>query len=240
MEQPDSNAIPGKGQTSVTAIIPAAGAGTRMGGAPKQYRELGGKPILEWTLAALSNEPSITAVILAVPPDDVDRMGKKYLNSSVFPKVTRVVAGGAKRWQSVRNGVMAADTEYALIHDAARPFTSGALIRGVVESAVAHGAATAAVPAHDTVKTRDGERLGALVDRATLLLIQTPQAFRRELLLNAYEALKGNESDWTDETSLVQAAGFPVAWVPGESTNLKITTPEDFVVAQLLAGTRNS
>jgi len=193
---------------------------------------------LEWTLSALSREPAITAIILAVPPEDVDRMGGKYLHNDEFPKVAKVVAGGAKRWHSVRNAVMAAESGYVLIHDAARPFVSESLIRRVIESAKEHGASTAAVPAHDTVKIREGGNLGQLVDRSTLLLIQTPQAFQKEILLKAYGALNGEEADWTDETTLVQSAGFPVAWVPGETINLKFTTPEDFLISRLLAGTK--
>ncbi len=222
-------------QVKVTAIIPAAGSGSRAGSTPKQYMELLGKPVLEWTLAAVSASEAVDSIILVTPANDVDMMSGKYLKNKTFPKVASVVSGGAKRGDSVRNGVMQAASEFVLIHDAARPFLSPPLVKRVVESAMAHGCTTAALPAHDTVKARQGEFLGAAVDRSTLLLIQTPQVFKREALLKAYEIKKDEASDWTDETSLMQSAGFSVAWVVGETVNFKITTPDDFRLAQAIA-----
>jgi len=191
--------------------------------------------LLEWTLAAISASDLVENIILVTPPDDLGKMSDIYLNNMSLPKVSLVIAGGEKRGDSVYNGILRATSDYVLIHDAARPFVTTQVIERTVEAARAHGCATAALPAHDTVKIRDGEFLGTLVDRSTLLLIQTPQVFKRQTLLKAYEIHKNKNADWTDETSLVQNAGFSVAWIPGENVNFKITTPADFQLAEAIA-----
>jgi 2-C-methyl-D-erythritol 4-phosphate cytidylyltransferase len=130
---------------------------------------------------------------------------------------------------------MAATSDFVLIHDAARPFVSQSLIFKTVASAMRNGAATAGSPVHDTVKTKNGEALGDAVDRETLVLLQTPQVFKRETLVTAYEKMGERRGEFTDETSLVLAAGFKVAWVEGETTNMKITTQDDLRLATLIA-----
>ena len=218
----------------VTAIIPAAGSGTRMG-AVKQYLELAGKPLLEWTLSAVASSNMVDGIILVVSVDDVEKVSARYLNNGSFPKITDVVAGGATRGESVRNGVLAASTEYALIHDAARPFVSRQLIELTIAGAKLHGAASAALPAHDTVKKKDGVFLGETFERSSLLLIQTPQVFRRVDLLNAYDIPGEKHREMTDETTLIQLVGGKVAWVLGELANIKITTQDDLRLANIIA-----
>ncbi|MBI3581836.1 MAG: 2-C-methyl-D-erythritol 4-phosphate cytidylyltransferase [Nitrospinae bacterium] len=219
---------------TLTAIIPAAGTGSRMGAA-KQYMELAGKPLLDWTLSAISDSDWVDGIILVVPSGDAEKIREKYLDSPFFKKVRSVVAGGATRADSVHNGVAAAVTDYVLIHDAARPFVSRELLAKTVAAARLHGAATAATLVRDTVKVREGEMLGGLADRDSLLLIQTPQVFKRADLLAAYEIVGARRRDLTDETTLVQAAGYGVAWVEGEATNMKVTTPDDLRLAELIA-----
>ncbi|MBI3795091.1 MAG: 2-C-methyl-D-erythritol 4-phosphate cytidylyltransferase [Nitrospinae bacterium] len=219
---------------SVTAIIPAAGAGKRMG-EPKQYMDLAGKPMLEWTLSALSASEIVNGIILVVPPNDLDDMKKKYLLPRSFKKIFSVVPGGETRGVSVYNGVKAAESDYVLIHDAARPFVSQSLIFRTVASAMRNGSATAANNVHDTVKKKNSDFLGDAVDRNEILTIQTPQVFKRETLLKAYDAVGDKRGEFTDETSLVLSAGFKVAWVEGEFTNIKITSNSDLRLATLIA-----
>ncbi len=224
------------GLPPVTAVIPAAGSGSRMAAAvPKQFLELNGHSILDWTLTAISHTEEITSIILVTPPEDVERMTGKYVKNPRWPKISLVIAGGATRAISVSNGVRAANTGWVLAHDAARPFVTPALVRRTIEAALQHGAATAALPVHDTLKMRDGDFLGQSLDRATALSIQTPQVFRVADIITAHERLKGEGKEWTDETSLLQQAGIRVAWVPGESANMKITTQDDFRLAQIIA-----
>jgi 2-C-methyl-D-erythritol 4-phosphate cytidylyltransferase len=216
---------------NVTAIIPAAGSGTRMGGA-KQYMEIAGKPLLEQTLGRIASCDIISAIIIVVPKGDVKDISERYLK---FHKVVSIIAGGETRGESVYNGVTAADTEYVLVHDAARPFVTSNLIEMTITAAVQYGAATAAIPVHDTVKMKEDGFVGKLVERASLLLIQTPQAFRRGELLAAYDSAGEKRKEWTDETTLVQNMGKKVAWVHGDPLNMKITTPEDMRIAQMIA-----
>lgn len=221
---------------SITAVIPAAGSGSRMAATvPKQFMELNGHPLLDWTLAAISQAEEITSIVLVAPPDDVIRLTEKYVGNPRWPKITRAVAGGATRADSVYSGVCAAETEWILAHDAARPFVTAALVHRTIEAAIRHGAATAALPVHDTLKMRDGSFLGWTFDRATTLIIQTPQVFRAADLVAAHDRLRHEGKEWTDETSLLQQVGIKVAWVPGEAANLKITTPDDFRLAQVIA-----
>lgn len=224
------------GAPSITAVIPAAGSGSRMAAAvPKQFMELNGHPLLDWTLAAISQAEEITSIILVAPPDDVARLTGRYVGNPRWPKISRAVAGGTTRANSVYNGMRAAESEWILTHDAARPFVTPALVHRTVEAALRHGAATAALPVYDTLKKRDGEFLGETLDRTSTLNIQTPQVFRAADLIAAHERLRHEGKEWTDETSLLQQVGVKVAWVPGEMANMKITTPDDFRLAQIIA-----
>lgn len=220
----------------VTAIIAAGGAGRRLGGAmPKQMLELDGRSILEYSVEAFAGHPAIAETIVVLPPDLAD--SPPVWLSARGPQV-RVVAGGARRQDSVANGFDAADAsaEVLLVHDAARPFVTASLISRVIDAAAAHGAAIAAVPVSDTVKrTRLGERDGEpivvdTIPRDTLYLAQTPQGFARDVLRDAV-ALGRSGLEATDEAMLAERAGHTVRLVEGTRSNVKITTAEDLEAA---------
>ncbi|MFQ5431579.1 MAG: 2-C-methyl-D-erythritol 4-phosphate cytidylyltransferase [Nitrospinota bacterium] len=227
------------GLVRVSVVIPAAGIGSRMGDSPlpKQFMELRGKPLLDWTIEAVSLSTRIDEVVLVVREQDIKAVTEKYVESISFPKVRAVVVGGLRRTDSVLNGVTATSNEWVAVHDAARPFVSVRLIELTINAALKHEAAAAAMPVADTVAQKSGLFLGGLVDRDAILLIQTPQVFRKKLLVAAYESMKNSANDWTDETSLLKAAGHKVAWVNGERTNIKITAPEDLPLADAIAAT---
>lgn len=220
-----------------SAIIAAGGRGVRMGGGvPKQFLDIGGRPLLAWSLAAFLDCPDVHEIVVALPPDAVNEP-PAFLGAA-GAKPVRVVAGGPRRQDSVANALAAVDrrAELVVVHDAARPFVTDALIRRTLAAAAAHGAAVAAVPVHDTVKQARSDAPGgarvvaATLPRETLFLAQTPQAFRRALLAQAIEA--GRAIDATDEAALAERAGVPVHLVPGEPGNVKITTPDDLEAAR--------
>lgn len=218
----------------VTAIIAAGGRGARFGGArPKQLLMLGGRPILQRTVDAFVGSTHVTDVIVVLPPELIaDR--PRYLRGGSKP--IDVVAGGARRQDSVANGVarVPGDADVIVIHDAARPLVSRALIERTIASASEHGAAVAAVAATDTVKRGDARRIivGTL-PRGEIFLAQTPQAFRASVLRDAL-AVAAASDDATDEAVLAERAGHSVRLVDGDARNIKITTPDDLDMAERL------
>jgi 2-C-methyl-D-erythritol 4-phosphate cytidylyltransferase/2-C-methyl-D-erythritol 2,4-cyclodiphosphate synthase len=221
----------------VSAIIAAGGRGARFGGdTPKQLLTLGGLPILQRTIDVFVDSPSVNELVVALPPEVVESP-PLYLRS--LAKTTQLVAGGSRRQDSVANAFqhISDRADVVVIHDAARPFVTDAMIRRTVEAASESGAAIAAVPAHDTVKRADasGVIVGTL-PRGEIYLAQTPQAFRVDVLRAALAI--GGEA--TDEAALVERAGHRVRLVAGDAANLKITTPGDLTVAERLLGTRGT
>jgi 2-C-methyl-D-erythritol 4-phosphate cytidylyltransferase/2-C-methyl-D-erythritol 2,4-cyclodiphosphate synthase len=226
----------------VAAIIAAGGRGLRMGRAlPKQYLTVGGQTILERSLAAFDRHQQVQELIVVIPPE--------ALNSAEFvkpatSKPVRFVAGGARRQDSVANGVdaLSAEAQVVLVHDAARPMVSAELISRTIAAAASAGAAIAAVPVHDTVKqvTMEGGVgfIEKTLPRETLFLAQTPQGFRRDVL-DAVVALGREAADATDEASLAERAGYRVQVVPGDFDNLKITTEADLARAEGIVGQVN-
>lgn len=219
----------------VTGILAAAGSGQRAGAA-KQWIDLGGESVLRRSARALAGCPEVDALVVVVPPGDEGR-GEAAL--SALGKPARAVAGGPVRADSVRNGLAAAaDAAVVLVHDAARPFLTADLASRVARAAARDGAALAALPVTDTVKRvaegTEPPRVAATLDRNTLWLAQTPQGFRRELLLRAYERAGAEAAGATDESLLVERMGEPVTLVPGEPGNFKITGPEDLARARSL------
>jgi 2-C-methyl-D-erythritol 4-phosphate cytidylyltransferase/2-C-methyl-D-erythritol 2,4-cyclodiphosphate synthase len=225
----------------VVAIIAAGGRGERLGaGRPKQLLEIGGKPMLQRSAELLAAHPAIDEVIVVLPAD-VANQPPSYLMS--IGKPVRVVVGGARRQDSVANGVDAVRdrADIIVIHDAARPFASHDLVTRTIAAAVATGAALAALPVSDTVKlaAEGADSRAVLVERTIprerVYLAQTPQAFRTEVLVAAIAAGRDIVAA-TDEAALAEAAGFAVQLVPGEATNLKVTTMADLALARTMAG----
>src|SRR5690606_15441554 len=216
-------------------IVPAAGRGHRMGqGArPKQYLPLFGKPIVRWTLEACAAARSVAQLILVAAPEDVDAC-QAWLGGDMGGKPLVVVAGGDERQESVSRGLAAVPAHLRLVavHDGVRPLLAPALLDEVVAAAARHGAATAAVPLKDTVKqVRDGW-VQATPERASLRAVQTPQAFRRDILVEAHARARAEGWRATDDAALVERLGHRVAIVPGAYDNLKITTAEDLLLAE--------
>ncbi len=222
----------------VGAILAAGGSGVRAGMA-KQWLVLAGETVLRRSARLLAGCDAVDEVTAVVPAADLER-GEAELAG--LEKPVRTVAGGERRADSVQNGLAALQgCAVVLVHDAARPFASRALVARVAEVAVRDGAALAATPVADTVKRavaahaegKEG-RVAETLDRRALWLAQTPQGFRRDLLLAAFAAAGAEASAATDECALVERLGAPVTLVPGEPGNFKITTPED--VARARAG----
>lgn len=224
----------GAGAGRAVALVPAGGTGARMGASrPKQYLVLGGEPIVARTLRALARCRAIRGSVVAVPEAWVEAT-RRLLGRHRVPRVLEVVAGGAERQESVWRALQAAPADAALVvvHDAVRPFIDPALVEAVIAAAARTGAATCALPARETVKrVRDG-LVEATLDREGLWLVQTPQAFRRDLLREAHVRARRDGFTGTDDAVLVERLGAAVAVVPGLRQNVKITTPEDLALAR--------
>jgi len=212
----------------IAVIIAAAGSGTRMGGGiPKQFLEIEGKPVLVKTALAFSQNQYIDGFFVVTGEEYIEK-SKKLLEG--IDKFMGVVAGGAQRQDSVYNGlkVLQADMDYVLVHDAARPFVAQEIINRVVEKAVEKGTAVAAVAVKDTIKTiEDEEQFKSTLPRNQLRSVQTPQGFRKNIIVKAYEKACAEEFYGTDDAALVERMGVPVYVVEGSYDNIKITTKED-------------
>lgn len=209
------------------AIIVAAGSGSRMGGLPKQWRMLAGRPVLKWSLDAFRTAGA-DPVVLVVAPED------RELAQALAGLEAVVTAGGATRTDSVRSGLaLCGEAEAILIHDAARPLVSQAHIRAVLEALDEADGAVPALPVADTLKraTDDG---AVTVDREGLWRAQTPQGFRHGVLQAAYDRWPAN-APATDDAAVVEASGGRIALVPGDPRLMKITYPEDFGMIERLA-----
>lgn len=209
-------------------MMPAAGSGTRMGaGQNKLFLELAGKTILGHTLTVFEEDPWCTGIILAVK--DSERPGiEAILRDSAITKVKALPAGGAERQDSVAACLEAhREGGIVLVHDAARPFIARSVIHELAECAAEHGAAVAGVKAKDTMKYVTNGQVEETADRERLWIIQTPQAFRYELLLDASRKARNDQFLGTDEATLAERAGLPVHVVESTYDNIKMTTPED-------------
>jgi 2-C-methyl-D-erythritol 4-phosphate cytidylyltransferase len=224
------------------AIITAAGAGIRMGGdQAKQFMELDGRPLLAVTLERFERSPDIEGIVLVVPRGKVDDCRDQIVRKYNLTKVVKVVAGGKRRQDSVRLGLEATKGHYpfVLIHDGVRPLVSPDLISRIVRAMNQYRAVIPALAARETIKEAD--RAGLVVkthDRRALWLVQTPQAFRYEDILEAHRrALKEHWEEMTDDALLVERTGIPVQIIEGSEENIKITTPRDLELARFLIGT---
>lgn len=220
-----------------SAIIVAAGLGKRMGeSTPKQFLSLLGRPLLAHTLLPFELSESITEIILVTPEEWKEHCRRAVIEPFGYRKVARLVAGGSERQNSVYLGLKntSADADIIIIHDGVRPLVTRAMIDDSIATAGQHGAAVVAIPLTDTLK-RVGEdhMVVKTLDREKLWLAQTPQTFRKELILKAYESALSHQFYSTDDAALVEESGFPVKVVPGAITNLKVTTPDDLHLAEL-------
>ena len=232
---------------NVIVIIPAAGLGTRMAAASgarvvpaasKQFTELDGVPILIHTLRRFAASPRVRDIYLALRSAESgafqDRLAQEKLGKEV-----RVVEGGEHRQESVANAlaaVKAGPDDIVLVHDAVRPFVDEEIISAVIDAAVRHGAAIAGVPAVDTIKqverTAEGAVIRATIPRAQIVMAQTPQGFRFDVLRKAFAEATADGFAGTDEASLVERSGHEVVVVMGSPRNIKITTPADLELAE--------
>lgn len=221
----------------VSAVVAAAGKGKRMEEkVNKQYLLCGGKPVLAQTLLRLSRYP-FREIVIAAAPGEVEFCKKEIIDPLKLEIPVKVVSGGKERQESVFNAlkIMAPQTEVVLIHDGARPFVTRQLLVESVETARVYGAALAAVPVKDTIKRTDEE--GFVVDtppRSLLWAAQTPQTFLFPLLCEAYRKAFETGFWGTDDASLVERLGHQVKIVRGRYENIKITTPQDLLLAEAL------
>lgn len=206
----------------------------------KQYRILAGRPILAHTLAAVAAWPDIVEIALVVPAEDREMCRETVVAPMDAAVPVQVVAGGAERQMSVSNGLdaLGEDIDFVAVHDGVRPFVRPSEFSAVLAAAKEEGAALLAVPAADTLKRADNQRrVRETLDRAGIWLALTPQTFRRDLLRDAHAAARRDCVMGTDDAALVERLGKPVRLVPGSRRNLKITTPDDLILAEALLAT---
>ncbi|HEX9023925.1 MAG TPA: 2-C-methyl-D-erythritol 4-phosphate cytidylyltransferase [Geobacteraceae bacterium] len=223
----------------VIAIVPAAGMGKRMGAEiNKQYLLLAGKPILAHTLRVFEDAPFVDDVYVVVPEAEIPYCREHVVERFGFAKVRRIVAGGAERQHSVMNGLKAVsdagDDDVVLIHDGVRPFIPQQVLEHAVAAAGKYDGALVAVPAKDTVKVVREGIVRETPPREELWLAQTPQAFRYPIIMAAHEIAEAERYLSTDDASLVEWLGKDIHIVMGDYRNIKITTPEDLVLAEAL------
>ncbi len=218
------------------AIIPAGGVGKRLGAdVAKQYLFLSGLPVLAHTIRVFQKSAVISDIVLVVPREDLASVRKQIIEKYGLTKVVAIVAGGNERQDSVRNGLraIAEKCDIVIVHDGVRPFVTEGMIAQVVAAAVDDGAAAIGVKAKDTIKeTSDENIVTGTLPRHHLWQTQTPQAFQYDLLCRAYETAAEDHFYGTDDASLVERIGAKVRMIAGSSENIKITTPEDLVLAQ--------
>jgi 2-C-methyl-D-erythritol 4-phosphate cytidylyltransferase len=229
------------------ALIPAAGMGKRMGASiNKQYLQLDGLPIVARTISIFEQSPLIEAIYLVIPTDEIPYCHEHVVEACGFRKVVEIVPGGRERQNSVMNGLSAmrsrvADDDVVLIHDGVRPLITAQLLQESIAVALTGDGALVAVPAKDTIKT---VRDGLVIDtpaRETLWQAQTPQSFRFGVIFDAHQTAEQEGFIGTDDASLLERRGGHVRIVRGDYRNIKITTPEDLVLAEaFLAGERKA
>ncbi len=219
---------------SAAAVIVAAGTGSRFGGEPKQFRPLGGAPLLSWSARTLARHPRVFELVVVVPADV-----KEDPPPWLVELADGVVAGGETRRESVALGLKAVSdrAEVVLVHDGARPFVTPSLIDRLIDASQ-NGPSIPGLPVTDTVKMiDDGSRVLATLDRDRLRTVQTPQAFPARLLSELHVRAEQEAATATDDAALAERFGVPVQVIDGDPVNLKITTRADFALAEwLVAG----
>ena len=243
--------MPFSSRRDAGVVLPCAGSGTRVGSdRPKQFLDLGSKPVFHWALSAFLAHERVAAVVLVVSPGELEAQEQALVRTGFEPHFAagrlRLAVGGSERWESVRNGVVAlpAHCRLVAIHDVARPFVTGSDIDDVLAAAEFDGAATLALPCPDTVKWAAGlseasvaPLVESTLDRRRVWLTQTPQAFRREVLIDCYDRLPMRQDlSPTDEAGLAEAFGHKVRLVRGAQRLHKITTADDLDWARWISG----
>jgi 2-C-methyl-D-erythritol 4-phosphate cytidylyltransferase len=215
--------------------VVAAGRGTRMGATEnKPYLQLAGRTVLAHTLEAFERSALVSSIVLVVTSEEQKR-AVEIVDQEGFGKVTMIIPGGAERQDSVYAGLMALTTDGVLVHDAARPLVTPMQIEACCRAAEEHGASALAVPVKDTIKISDGNGfIIATPERRMLWSVQTPQAFWRLELMQAHQQAREDGATATDDAMLLERLGRKISIVEGDYRNLKITTPEDLPIAELL------
>lgn len=221
-----------------TAIVLAAGKGARMNAKMnKQYMLINGKPLLAQTLAAFQGCNAINSIILVVGKEELKTCKKQIIDVYGFDKVDKLIPGGSERQQSVYNGIMELkdDCSIVVIHDGARPILPEGIIERCIEGAKIYGAVSAGMPAKETVKILDEEGFAAYTpERGKVWVTQTPQAFRHDIIRRAHENANIKGISGTDDAFLVESMGIKVKMIEGSYENIKVTTPEDIIIAETL------
>lgn len=227
--------------TATSAVIPASGRGKRLDRPyNKAFLPLAGKPMVARTLSVFQGCGAIGEIVLVVNDDEVDQAAE-LVREHAISKVTCITPGGSVRQDSVCNGLsrISSAADMVVIHDAARPLVTADIITASIDAARATGAAVAAVPVIDTIKTSDdGRCVSGTPDRSRLYAVQTPQTFRRALIESAYRRACSDGYVGTDDASLVERLGEPIAIVPGSYENIKVTTPPDVATAEAVLAVR--
>ena len=221
----------GKRQKVGTVIV-AAGVGQRMDGTDKVFAPLGGRPVLARTVAAFAECSLVDRIVVVLSEQNIER-GKQLMIEQGWPKVRDVCTGGWRRQDSVAAGLgRLSDCTWVIIHDGVRPLVTADLIQSGWEVAQETGAAIAAVPVTDTIKLAGDDRIvNQTPPRQNLWAVQTPQIFRMDMINEAYSRV---DSDVTDDAALVEQLGYPVKIYMGSYDNIKITTPDDLALAEVL------
>ena len=221
--------------TKTGAIIVGAGSSQRMG-RDKVFMPLGGKPLFAWAVDICQSCKLVDQIVIVLNETKLD-LGRGLAKDRRWSKVVEICSGGRRRQDSVRQGLNELeDCDWVIIHDGARPFLTADLIRDGLEAAQATGAAVAAVPIKDTVKLGGSDMMvSSTLNRQELWAVQTPQIFRFDIIAEAHEQVK---EDVTDDASMVEHTGHKVKLYMGSYNNIKITTPEDLALAELIAGRR--
>lgn len=225
-----------------TAIILAGGRGSRMqAGINKAYLPLGDKPILAHTVNAFNKHSLIDEILLVVGDGEESMFKSHILNKIDASKVKKIIVGGHERQNSVYNGLVSLSDEcrIVLIHDGARPFVSANIINKCIEGAMIYGAVTTAVPVKETIKVvKNANIIDHTPNRKDLWITQTPQAFKKEIIVKAHMTAKSENFIATDDAMLIENLGQQVRIVEGEYENIKITTPEDLIMAEAILDSR--
>ncbi len=222
-----------------TSIVVAAGRGSRMGTKEKkQYLFLKDKPLFIHTLELMEQQSRIKEIILVVPAEDLD-FCKNLCNKYSINKIHAVVPGGETRGASVYNGLKAVPehSKLVVVHDGARPFLSQEVLEKVIDAGEKEGAAVAAVPVKDTIKEVDPNNMvQKTLERKYLWAVQTPQVFKKDILMDCYNRAIRDGISGTDDAAIVEAYNYPVKLVMGDYNNIKITTKEDLTFANYILG----